>query len=212
MKKLFLLAAAYLLCHFTLLAQKSIDARDFHTINLAISADVILMQGDYQVKIEGPAAQLDKLKIEVENNALNIGMKKDSKWSNNSWKSDEAIKIYVTMPQVKALNLAGSGDIIAQDAFNGLGDLEISVAGSGDVSFKGSAKKVAISVAGNGDVDASNLNATQCNISVAGNGDVMIGTTELLSVSIAGNGDVSYKGEPQKLEKSIKGNGDLHRM
>ncbi|HMQ46912.1 MAG TPA: head GIN domain-containing protein [Saprospiraceae bacterium] len=211
MKRLFLLAAAYLVCHISLLAQKTIDARDFHTINLAISADVILMQGDYQVKVEGPAEQVDKLKIEVADNALNIGMKKDSKWGNN-WKSDQAIKIYVTMPQVKALNLAGSGDIVAQDAFNGLGDLEISVAGSGDVSFKGSAKKVAISVAGNGDVDASNLNATQCNISVAGNGDVLIGTTEVLSVSIAGNGDVSYKGEPQKLEKSIMGNGDVHRM
>jgi len=180
---------------------------DFDAIALGTSADVYVTPGDFDVRMEGPKDDLDRMVLNVNDGQLNIG-RKSGNWN---WSSG-GVKVYVSMPTIRAISIGGSGNVEVTEAFEQLGDLKISVGGSGDVDFRGRmAKKVKISVAGSGDVDASELNAASCKVSIAGSGDVKIGEVEQLKVSVAGSGDVRYKGSPA-IDKSIIGSGDVIKM
>ncbi|NBC09439.1 MAG: hypothetical protein GVY26_19790 [Bacteroidetes bacterium] len=180
---------------------------DFDAIALGTSADVYVTPGDFDVRMEGPKDDLDRMVLNVEDGQLSIG-KKSGNWN---W-SRSGVKVYVSMPTIRTISIGGSGNVQVTEAFEQLGDLNISIGGAGDVDFKGKmAKEVEISVAGSGDVDASELNAASCDVSIAGSGDVKIGEVEQLKVSVAGSGDVRYKGNPT-INKSIVGSGDVIKM
>ena len=213
MKKLPILALAFcMMASFSLMAQssgkKSYDLSGFHSIALGVSVTVHLMQGDYKVEATGPAEDLERLQIAVDDKSLSIGSEKQK--NGKGWKSSK-VDVFVTMPEVKNLSVGGSGDIVMEDRFESQGDMNVAIGGSGDVKLMGSAEKVSISVAGSGNVDAEELKSASCEISIAGSGDVAIGPSKTLDVSIAGSGDVSYKGEP-KVNKSVVGSGDVNKM
>lgn len=69
-------------------------------------------------------------------------------------------------------NIAGSGDITVAGGRSRA--VEVSVMGSGDVTFKGEADEVEISVMGSGDVRIAKVNG-RVQKHVAGSGDVIIG-------------------------------------
>ena len=181
---------------------------DFDAIALGTSSDVYITPGDFEVRMEGPKDDLDRMVLNVDDGQLNIG-RKSGNWN---WSSGGGIKVYVSMPTIRAISIGGSGNVEVTEAFEQLGDLKISIGGSGDVDFKGQmAKEVKISVAGSGDVDASELGAASCKVSIAGSGGVKIGEVDQLKVSVAGSGDVRYKGSPA-IDKSIIGSGDVIKM
>ncbi len=202
-----LILAFCLLASSSTFAQKqTIEVDDFESIGLGLPVTVYLMKGDHKLEIEGPASAIEKMDIKVKDNSLNIERDEQLK----SWKEKDVV-IYVTMPNVRSLAIGGSGDIIAKDDFD-MGDLEISIGGSGSVKLQGgSAKNVEISIAGSGDVEASGLKANKCSVSIAGSGDVKVGDVQALDVSIAGSGDVGYKGDP-KVSKSVVGSGNVKKM
>lgn len=214
MKKLpFLFMAFCLLASFHLMAQSGSNnlsnLTGFTSIGLGMPIMVHVTQGDYKVEVSGISDIDSKMKIEVKDKTLRINSSK--KYKNKNWSNKDKIVVRVQMPTIKGLSVAGSGDISVDDRFENLGDLDISIGGSGDVRMQGSAKMVAISVAGSGDVDAGDLKSAGCEISIAGSGDVVVGESKSLEISIAGSGDVSYKGEPQ-IKKSIAGSGDVNRI
>jgi hypothetical protein len=87
-----------------------------------------------------------------------------------------------------SMALAGSGDFEAENA--SLGDANIDIAGSGDVSINGSAAKLDAKIAGSGDIELN-------------------GTVGDLSASIVGSGDVRVEKVTGKVEKSSLGSGDV---
>lgn len=187
-------------------AQNPEDLTGFESIALGTSVDVIVTPGDYEVRVEGPDAE--RVQLSVSNDGTLGISKKGSGWN---WSRGSA-KVYVSMPTIKEIAIGGSGNVSVTAPFTKLGDLSISIGGSGDVIFKGSnAKSVTIAVAGSGDVDAAELTGASCDVSIAGSGDVKIGEMSRLEVSIAGSGDVRYKGSPS-IKKSVVGSGDVKRM
>ena len=203
---------------------KEITLDPFHSIGLSLDADVILKQGSPQkVEIDAEANIIDNIKTKVRNGTWNIGIEENVI-------KHEKITIYITIPDLKAVSVAGSGDVTTKGAFTGMenlalsiagsGDLklegeakslDISVAGSGDVLMAGSAGKVGVSIAGSGDVNLKDLVAGDCDISIAGSGNCKVNTSGNLDVSIVGSGDVYYTGGA-KVHSSIMGSGDLHEM
>lgn len=184
---------------------KTLNIDQFKSLGLAVNADLYLSKGNtQQVKIEAQQNIIDNIKRTVEKGSWSIEFDKNVG-------SHDKIKIYITLPTVKGLSIAGSGNIVGKDDFNNLDELDMSIAGSGNIEFSGSGNKVSISIAGNGDVDAENFKARQCDISIAGNGDCTIDVDDSLNVSIAGNGDVNYKGSP-RIKTSIVGNGDVNSL
>lgn len=185
--------------------KKEISLSDINSIGLGISGTVYLTPGNSQkVVIEAQQNIIDNIKQEVKNGSWNIGYHKNVK-------NHEGVKIYVTLPAVKALSIGGSGKIISKGDFNNLGDLKFSIGGSGTIEFAGTAKNVHVSIGGSGTVKAPNLKTENCSVSIGGSGDCYIEVSESLKASVAGSGDVHYKGRP-KVSSSVSGSGSVQSM
>jgi hypothetical protein len=114
-----------------------------------------------------------------------------------------------TVANVKGLlriNDAGSGDVRAGSA----GELQVRVAGSGDMFVKEVAGAANVDIAGSGDVSAVSISGP-LHAAIAGSGDVKIGSghaTEL-TARIAGSGDVRFGGVADSVSAVIAGSGDV---
>jgi hypothetical protein len=184
---------------------EELSLADFHSIGLGVSGTVYLIPGKVQkVTVEGQKNLIDNLKREVKNGSWNISFDKNVRESRD-------MKFYITIPSVKNLSIGGSGKIIAQEAFNGLGALKFSIGGSGTIEFSGSADSADVSIGGSGNIKASNLKVQSCKVSIGGSGSCAIEVGDRLDASIAGSGKVQYKGRP-KVNSSVSGSGKVMTM
>lgn len=231
--------AAFTLMSTTAVADRCVDGSghvvkkdrsvgDFHGIDLSFSAKVLFTQADeYSVTVEAEENLHEVIKVEIRDGHLKLKTAK-GKCIGKS----KGVIIHVSGEHLSELNIAGSGDFIAQNAIDA-DEFEVNIAGSGDASFKNfSADDLAVeiagsgdfkvtgsgkvgsadySIAGSGDIAADNVETKNANVSIAGSGDVRLFATGTLDVSIAGSGDVSYKGHP-KVDKSVIGSGDIRHM
>jgi hypothetical protein len=184
---------------------KTLKLDNFKEIGLAVVGEVYISKGSTQkVTVKGQANIIDNLKTEVKDGEWDIEFEQKAR-------NYEKLVFYITVPDIEGLSIAGSGSIKGEDAFNNLNRLDLAIAGSGDIEFSGSARKVSVSIAGSGNVQVANLKTEDCEVDIAGNGDCSIEVTDALSVSIAGSGDVKYKGNP-RLSTSIAGSGRVRQM
>lgn len=184
---------------------KTLDLDEFTGINVSIGAEVHLRQGNKQ-KVEIKAQQniIDLFNREVRGDNWNIRLEKGT-----NLRRHDGIDIYITMPTIEELGVSGSGSIDGETDFNDLGDLEVSISGSGDITLGGSGRDLEVSVAGSGDIDMADFRVDDCSVSIAGSGDCEVHVSKNLKVSIAGSGDVKYRGDPDKVKSSIAGSGDV---
>lgn len=200
---------------------KTLDVSAFDGLGLTISADVYLTQGNTQsVKIEAQQNIIDNLVTDVENGYWRI------KYDKNVQNSGD-VKIWITVPTLKKIGLSGSGDIIGETAFKNLGDLDLSVSGSGGIKLDANSTALEVGISGSGDmklagttgncnvkisgsggVEAFDLAAKTCNVRISGSGDANVNVSDNLEVAIAGSGDVVYEGSP-KVKSKISGSGDV---
>lgn len=161
------------------------------------------------------------IEIRVEGGKLYVETKKDA-----SFRTRSKLYVLVEFKQLDALQLLGSGEVVADDIKAGIfesviqgtgnvkiGKLEadtvaVSIAGSGNFNARGRADKVGFVIEGSGDVIAEDLEAKSAAVRIAGSGDARVHATESLQARIAGSGDVRYRGSPQ-VEKKIAGSGEV---
>lgn len=186
---------------------KNISLDDFQSIGLSIKAKVIVKKGSQQsISIEAQQNIIDQIQKEVKNGSWEIT------FGNNVRARDfKDVTINITIPTIKALSIAGAGDIVTADAFDGLDEVKLSIAGAGDIEFLGSANSAKVSIAGSGDVQAEKFTVKDCKVSIAGSGSCYVDVSGELKASIAGSGDVKYKGSP-KVSISAAGSGRVTSM
>ncbi len=185
--------------------KKKLDIDEFNKIGLAFNAKVYLTKGNQQsVEIEAQQNIIDNIETEVKKGAWNIKF-------NQRVKDRKPIIINITIPDIRALSIAGSGDIIGKSAFENLEQLDLSIAGSGNIELTGSVQDMKVSIAGSGDIKAEKFKANNCEVSIAGSGDCYVHVDSDLKISIAGGGDVNYKGNP-KIKSSIAGGGKVRSL
>ena len=215
----------------------------FTQVNLAGSPKVVLRQGSPQkVELEGEPADLARLETSVSNGKLRIGIKNSSGKSNSDYDGGlldkvrgntniniGSITVYVTMPEIDALSVSGSGSIRAADAIktgnldlavSGSGHLELShlqsaavtsaVSGSGSIAVVGTAARHDVKISGSGRVQSANLSAEASKVTISGSGNCRVNATKTLEARIAGSGNIYVTGNPQ-INSSIAGSGHVHR-
>lgn len=205
------------------IVKQTFQLDEFNSLGLGISAEVEIRQGSPQrVVVEGQQNILDNIQREVSGGTWAIKFKK-------SVSNYEKVKIYVTIPQLEALSVGGSGGIKTIGAFRDLDKLDLSVGGSGsidadvfakhikcsvggsgDIWLKGKADVCGMSVAGSGDIHAFGLATNECKASVAGSGACEVNARDRLEASVAGSGGVLYEGSPS-ISSSVAGSGSVER-
>lgn len=205
---------------------RSFPATGFDRVGSSGPWDVTIATGKAaSVRAVGATDDLDHMRIEVKDGRLEIGSK--TRWSWGGWKNKGKIKVWVTMPTLRAVGVAGSGNVSVDRAnakafkgsVAGSGNLSIgslttdsadfSVAGSGDISAAGKCTSNDVSIAGSGNVAVAGLLCQSLSASIAGSGDISAHATTTAKISIAGSGDVTVTGGA-KCSVSKVGSGGAH--
>ncbi len=204
---------------------KTYDFEDFEKLSMAVSADVELRIGKTQsVEIKAQQNILDNLDIEVSGNKLRIR-------NDRNVRSAKRIKIYITMTNIKGLAVAGSGTIKGIGTFSNLANLDLAIAGSGDMyldveaqsvesaisgsgtlSIKGKTDSYEAAVSGSGDVFGYDFTTNRCAVAISGSGTCKITVNEKLKARVSGSGDVYYKGSVKQVDAKVSGSGDVEQV
>jgi len=187
---------------------------NFQEIEVAGPYDVTVRTGaNPGVSARGAEKLLENTTVEVQGDKLVIRPQEHHGWFNFNFGSHSKTLFTVTVPQLRAATVAGSGDFnvdaVRGDRFEatlaGAGDLgigsvqvqalKLSMAGSGDAKVdSGQAQTADYTVVGAGGIDARGVVSQQLKVSIAGAGDVRAHATGAADVNIMGAGDVEVSG------------------
>jgi Putative auto-transporter adhesin, head GIN domain len=166
---------------------------------LASGDKVIVTDGTtFTIKVEG--SDTDSLRFIRDERT--IGITREENWSGN-----QTATIRITMPPPEELVIAGAGAIEAQSLAS---EAEVSIGGSGTVTFgKAAADRLAINIGGSGTVRGAGV-TKDLEVNIGGNGDVELAglKADKAEVSIGGNGDVEFASDGA-VEANIAGSGDV---
>ncbi|GEM_PF-4097366 len=213
-----------LLSTTTLFAQQGqeVSIGSFSDIELSIAATVYLTQGPLKVHIDATDPRdFDALNKSAHNDSWHI------KFTPSIWSQKGIITIYISVPQLKDIDITGSGQVIGQQAFKGekfefsvtgsgaidfeledAQEVKAEVTGSGHVVLKGQAEEIEIKIAGSGSIDATHLQVAEADAEITGSGYAKVFAIRELEAEIMGSGTVYYKGQP-KIEANTFGSGQV---
>lgn len=196
----------------------------FDKISVGGSMDVFISKGSQSLTINGDESAVEKIKTIVKNGELQISVEKgDNNYNANIGKID----IHITVPELSALGLSGSGNVSGKNDFatdkdfsvslSGSGNIDFSIeapavnasiAGSGDMVLKGKTTAANVDIAGSGDFVGDKLTAANAKVSIAGSGDAIVHADKQIDAEIAGSGDVIYSGDAT-VKSSTAGSGKV---
>jgi hypothetical protein len=230
MKRLSLLIALLIAASFTFAQKRETrSVETFTKLSFRVPGKLYLKQGSPQkVELEGPADILKEIETEVKDGKLSIG--REGKWMSWNWNDNDKIIAYVTVKDIEAVSVSGSGDLIGEGKFtannlklnvSGSGslemeadasaDLEADVSGSGDLRLKGTCINFDSDVSGSGKVVLSAIIREKADFSVSGSGKIQAdGSAKEVKTQISGSGKVLAANlEAEKCDIRISGSGDV---
>ena len=201
----------------------------FHALELNTFGNVVLTQGDTEeLTIEGEDNLLPLVQSEVDaKGTLRLSFKEARV------RATKPLTFKVSCKFLDNVVLAGSGNITGKSlaAKDGgslnatlrgsgniffdtltVGNLKVSLEGSGNFRLGGTAEQQTVSLLGSGDYDAGELKSKAATVTLAGSGDCEVWTTDELKADLSGSGDVSYYGKPGTVDKHVSGSGSVEAL
>ncbi len=182
----------------------------FHAITFEGSWTVNVVVGKApSVTLTGDKDILAMVKTEVVDGDLRIGV--DTSRSPGLHRVDLGdLTAQITVPQLTAFALHGSGMANIADLNGGATKFEVS--GSGDLTAAGKLDTLALVVNGSGQADLSALVATKASATVNGSGDATVHPGESLAAMINGSGAINYLGDNPRVTSVVHGSGQVDKQ
>lgn len=196
------------------------DVSGFDQIDLAGQGRVEVVFGDTEeLVIEAEDNLMPLLTSEVSGDTLVLG-------TTASIAPTEDIVYAVTVVSLEAVEVSGSGEVLAPDinertmtaTVSGSGDvfltdmdvdeLTTSIGGSGYIEVTGVARELDVTISGSGDLNAEALSADDANVSISGSGNVVVNVSDQLSADVSGSGSIEYLGNPT-VDSDVSGSGSV---
>lgn len=119
------------------------------------------------------------------------------------------MRLDVTLPgrTFQSFSLAGVGDMTLEGIDQR--DLQLHLAGAGNISASGKTENLELHVAGAGDAKLAQLAADRVSLHVAGSSNIDVAPKGDLDIHIAGSGTVTLHSEPRSIETHISGSGRI---
>jgi hypothetical protein len=197
---------------------------NFDAIAFSGSGDVVVTQGDEEgLKIEAEDNLMPYIRTEVRGKTLHLEIDPPGL---TVFRTGKPVRFFVSLKQVNALTLSGSGTIYSSNLTakslditnSGSGEtridnltadrLNIDVSGSGRCILKGQSPVQKIVISGSGDCNTLALKSKEVVINVSGSGKASVMATDKLDITISGSGDVFYTGTPH-VSQTITGSGKI---
>ncbi len=159
--------------------------------------------GSESLIVEAEEDVLPKIRTEVENGRLVVGAK-----PNTSIHTTEPINYNLTVKDLNALEVSGSGDVEAEGIDTE--ELAVTISGAGDVEISGKADGQEIDISGSGDYRAEDLESKEAKINVGGSGSATVNVSDELEADVSGSGSVEYIGDPT-VDQDVSGAGEVRK-
>lgn len=206
------------------IVEENRNLSDFDEIELRASADVFITRSnEFGFRVEGQQNILDVLTTRTKGHTLII------EFQDVCVINTKSLVIYISMPELTALHVSGSGDVESDDVFSanemelgisGSGSidlqveaerLDLGVSGSGDIYLAGTTDRFVSSISGSGNIKANQLQANMARVRISGSGSTYIHVIEDLEVRISGSGNVHYMGNPD-INTNVSGSGNVRKI
>jgi hypothetical protein len=197
----------------------------FNEVHAAGNIQLLVAQGDLKpVRLEGDANILSYIELIQEGERITIKTKEGF----NIIPSGD-LKVYVTSPTYKSIEVSGSSDIIGQTKITGTDDLSLEASGAGDIKMEVDAPKITAGISGSGsvnlkgqardfDIHLSGAGHAYCydlltentTVEISGAGSAQLYASVKLTADISGAGNISYKGNAS-ISQQISGAGSVRK-
>ena len=208
-KHIFFLLAIICGAGFASAQQREVrDVAEFTKISFGYPGKLYLKQGSPQrVEIEADDDVLKEIETEVSGGRLRIS--KESGWFDWSL-TDEKITVWVTVPDIEAVHVSGSGDIIGQSKIK-THDLDLGFSGSGSLTLEVDAGgEVEADISGSGNMELSGTcRSFESDVSGAGRVQLSIHIQEYADLAISGSGKILASGAADVVKARISGSGKV---
>ena len=189
---------------------QDVTMQPFDEVGVGGAFKVVYEQGSqHSVRIEATEQALKEMTVYVKDGKLRI--RKAVKKPTVSLKD---VKVYVTSPDLKMIDLAGSGMFAASNPITVGHDLNVDLAGSGKVLLAAvTCQDSNLDLAGSGDIEIGNFTVNKVKADIAGSGDINLGamTCKELIADIAGSGNVNCNHiEADNVRAEIAGSGNVN--
>jgi hypothetical protein len=203
------------------IVESRLYAAPFSGIANTISADIYLSQGDEQhILVRAQENIIDNIRLEVVSGTWIVSYRHPVRFA-------KPVRIYVTVPKLKSVEISGSGSVHGETPFEGLDRLTLVISGSGsmdlaaraetmDMIISGSGNLLMVGqtgflkaiVSGSGYIDAFGLSTPEANVRISGSGSIFTAPSEYLDAVISGSGNVHYRGNPE-VNATVSGSGSV---
>jgi hypothetical protein len=193
----------------------------FTKISNDTSFDVDIAQGDhFDVLVTTDDNLLPLVLTTVEGETLRIHADKPYSTAAQS-------TVRVALPSLRGVASAGSGDVTIHGisggtalelelagsgalSFDGTaGDLDVSISGSGTATLRGKSAKLALNVSGSGAVDAVGLLATGASVAITGSGTASLNVNGDAKINDQGSGNVRATVNGGVVDVNLLGSGTV---
>jgi hypothetical protein len=183
---------------------ESRNVSGFEEVELQGVGNLSIQQtGSESLTVEAEEDLLPKVRTEVVDNRLIIGPK-----PNTSVLTTEPINYRLTVKDLGALEVSGSGSVDAEGISTD--ELAVTITGAGDVKINGKANSQQVAILGSGDYRAEDLESKEVKVDVGGAGSAIVNVSDELNAEVSGSGSVEYKGDPT-VNKYVSGAGRVSK-
>jgi hypothetical protein len=190
------------------IATETRNISGFSGVTLAGIGNVYITQGPADsLRIEAEDNLIPYFDTSIQRGTLKIGIK--DVYMGVSLLPTRPVNFYVTLPNIEAVTLAGSGNIFAGRLQSAA--FRISLLGSGNIVTDAlAATDLDLRLGGSGNISLGTVSANQVNANIAGSGDIHVDalTADKISSKTAGSGNITIGGKVAEQSAEILGSGD----
>jgi len=187
--------------------KRNYDVAGFDSISARAGVNVVLKQGPFDVRAEGPSHKLDKLVVERQGSSLIISREPTVNVSWFSWSDSDLVT--VVAPDYVSIEATGGADVDVDPLQ--LDTLDIDAGGGADVNVDGlRLDTLRIKAHGGADVNAYRLAITTLDANSSGGADIRV-SGDCKSANVESSGGADFRGGDLRCESATvnaSGGGD----
>jgi Putative auto-transporter adhesin, head GIN domain len=187
--------------------QRVSEARNvsgFTRIQLSTPMDIVVRPGKFALTLNTDSNVAPMIRTEVEGDTLHISLE------SHHLELQGKHLIQITMPEFRGVQIQGSGNADIA-GFKQSGQVQLKVAGSGDVTYAGTSDGLAVGIEGSGNVILREGTSGALHVSIDGSGDVRAAAFRAKNASVAvnGSGNAEVQVTGGAVQFAVNGSGDI---
>lgn len=197
-------AAAGALITPALAETQSFNITGFTRLSAAAGVTVhATVGGDYSVVAESTPKGLEKLRVELSGDELQIGRKHKAL----SWGRSDRVVVRVSLPALNGADVSSGAalDIAGVDA----GAFAIDASSGGSMEVSGRCDTLDVDVSSGGDIEARGLECRSAVADASSGGNAEIFASESVVGDASSGGNVDVYGKPEKVSKDTSSGGSV---